>query len=501
MKLKNVSIILHQDSFNKVSWNSKLLSIKSFFSKFFELGIKHGDIVMIMSDTRAEWLMSALALSKIGATVATLYATLGVDGIIHGVNETECTHIVTSQDQMSKLLKVLPKTPLVSRIIYFPSIKKMATTFPPEVKIVSFAQLEQQGQSQPLASTLPKIRSQDTAIIMYTSGSTGIPKGVMISQRNVLASAKAYHAIAYIMKEEYRYFAYLPLAHVLELAGEFFFMSVGMSIGYGTPLTMTDKSTGIKKGCPGDLTLLKPTVVNGVPLVLDRISKGIQEEIDAKGEFAKQLFDFVINYKRYWTKQGYRTPIINGLVCNKIKQIMGGKIKYLAIGGAPLRSETHEFFQACLDVQVLQGYGLTECAAAGTLMDLDELSTSRVGAPLYGTQVRLIDWVEGNYRVMDKPYPRGEIVVGGPMVTKGYFKNDRLTQESYHEDSNGVRWFHTGDIGEMYPNGTVKIIDRRKDLVKLQFGEYVSLGKVEAELKCSTYVDNVGLLFYFNIFV
>lgn len=408
------------------------------------LGIKHGDVVMIMSDTRVEWLMSALALSKIGATVSTLYATLGEDGITHGINETEVTHMITSQDQLPKLLNVLPRTPLVRNIIYFEGFhKELKEVFPEEIRVIPFSKIQEMGQIKPLPAQYPKPKSTDTAILMYTSGSTGIPKGVMISHSNILNSATAYNSMGYALSDKDSYFAYLPQAHILEVASEFYFMSLGMSIGYGSPFTMTDQSTGIKKGCPGDYTLLKPTIATAVPLVLDRIRKGITEQIEAKGTFSKQLFEFVVNYKRHWTKKGYRTPIVNFLVCNKIKQVLGGNVRFIAIGGAPLAPETHHFIEACLDVEILQGYGLTEIAAAGTLMDMNELSSGRVGAPLNGVYIKLVDWVEGNYRVTDKPYPRGEIVIGGPVVSKGYYKNDELTKETYFDD-NGIRWFYTG---------------------------------------------------------
>jgi len=133
---------------------------------------------------------------------------------------------------------------------------------------------------------------------------------------------------------------------------------------------------------------------------------------------------------------------------------------------------------------------LTETTASATLMDLSDLSVGRVGPPLEGVLLKLVDWPEGNYRVQDKPHPRGEIVVGGNSITNGYYRNTELTRESYREED-GVQWFYTGDIGEILDDGSVRIIDRKKDLVKLQFGEYISLGKIEAELKSCPFVDNI----------
>lgn len=164
-------------------------------------------------------------------------------------------------------------------------------------------------------------------------------------------------------------------------------------------------------------------------------------------------------------------------------------------GGAPLSPQTHSFVETCLDVDILQGYGLTETTGAGTLSSADDRSQGRVGPPLSTTIICLADWKEGNYYATDKPYPRGEVLIGGDCVASGYFQLEDLTRQ-YFVEKDGIRWFHTGDIAEIHPDGCIKIIDRKKDLVKLQFGEYVSLGKIESQLKTCPLIDNVCVFGY-----
>ncbi len=146
---------------------------------------------------------------------------------------------------------------------------------------------------------------------MYTSGSTGVPKGVMIRHKNLLKAMQSFLTMAQILSLKDVYIAYLPLAHLYELGLELFCLSLGMSIGYATPLTLTDKSTGIKKGCRGDATLLKPTLMAAVPLVLNRIRKDIEEQVEQNGYFFKSLFNFLIEYKKLWNNKGFKTVLKN----------------------------------------------------------------------------------------------------------------------------------------------------------------------------------------------
>lgn len=455
-------------------------------------GVRPRQNVVILAETRLEWMLAAQACLRINIPVVTLYATLGEDGIIHGINETEATHLITSYDLMPRIAKILHKIPSLTHIIYMESpVSKVPVVAPEGVRVIPFSKLEESGKTADTELRGETPTRDDIAIIMYTSGSTGIPKGVMITHGNIVTTARGFSVICKgIGNEEDAYIAYLPLAHVLELAAECLSFALGAKIGYSSPLTLTDKSTGVQQGCQGDATLLKPTIMVSVPLILDRVRKSITEVAVAKGPFFSRLFEYLIAYKSFWLRMGFNTPVLNRLVFNKMRALLGGQLKVIATGSAPLSADTHEFIQACLECFVVQGYGLTETAAGATIMDLEDVSFGRVGAPLVSCYIKLVDWDEANYHVADKPNPRGEILVGGPCVTKGYYKNEPLTNECYREED-GIRWFYTGDIGEMFPDGTVKIIDRKKDLVKLQYGEYISLGKVETELKTCPLVDNL----------
>jgi len=334
---------------------------------------------------------------------------------------------------------------------------------------------------------------ESPCIIMYTSGSTGTPKGVIITHKNLLKAVNSYlYQLNNIRVDETdMYIGYLPLAHVLELIAENVMLVFGVAIGYSNPNTLTDKSTMIRKGGSGDASILKPTLMACVPLVLDRIYKGVHENVKKKGDFFEKLFDFCVRYKMAASDRGESTPIMDKLIFRGVRALIGGRIRVILAGGAPLSPESHAFIRTCMGCPLLQGYGLTETAACATIMCFEEHSTGRVGPPVQGLNIQLANWEEGNYRVTDQPRPRGEIVIGGENVTAGYYKNPEKTAEEYFTDANGRRWFKSGDIGQMEEDGTLRIIDRKKDLVKLQFGEYVSLGKVESVLKTCPLVENI----------
>lgn len=447
-------------------------------------GVRPGDKMIIFMETRMEWMLTAQALYRLGGCVATVYATLGEEGVIHVINEVGSSHLLTSADLLPKLKNINSKLPDLKCVIYLEDHLKHKSKSEhgyegTGIQLIRFEEMEAEGKDAPedLVGRAPE--PDEVALIMYTSGSTGVPKGVMHWHSNYVAALQSLYTVFPDLNpgEGDLDVGFLPLAHNLEFTKEHLEFVMGMAVAYASPLTLTDASPGLAPGTRGDLMLVKPSALIAVPLILDRIRKNVTDRIERKGKFMQLLFEYIIDYKNYWVGRGFDTPIINYLVSRKIRAGLGGKIRGIFCGGAPLAPATQRFARACLDVVVMQGYGATETTAVATLMDLFDWSIGRTGAPVFGCKVRLVDWDEGGYRATDKPNPRGELVVGGPSVTAGYHKQPQVTEEAFKVED-GVRWFYTGDIGEIFPDGTIKIIDRKKDLLKLSFGEYVSLGKV-----------------------
>ncbi|XP_014219278.1 long-chain-fatty-acid--CoA ligase 4 isoform X2 [Copidosoma floridanum] len=453
-----------------------------------DLGLTARKNIVIFAETREEWMIAAHACFKQNLTVVTIYATLGDDAIAHGINETEVDTVITSFELLPKFKNLLRKVPEVKNIIFMEDQLKQAdvTGLKEGVRVIPFQEVIKSGSSSTAESVTPK--GEDTAIIMYTSGSTGVPKGVLLSHKNVIATLKAY-CDAVNIRDDDVFMGFLPLAHVFELLSESVCLLNGVPIGYSSPLTMIDSSSKIQKGCKGDASVLHPTCLTAVPLILDRISKGINEKVKKSGPFRQAIFKFAYEYKLKWTKRGFDTPLCDKFIFGAAKQVLGGRVRVILCGGAPLSPETHTQVKLCLCVTVIQGYGLTETCSCATVMDPYDRSTGRVGAPTTACDICLENWEEAGYRVTDVPNPRGEIVIGGENISAGYYKLAEKSKDFFFKD--GKQWFRTGDIGEAHPDGSIKIIDRKKDLVKLQLGEYVSLGKVEAELKTCPLVENI----------
>ncbi|MBN3272388.1 ACSL4 ligase, partial [Polyodon spathula] len=466
--------------------------VKHFGSGLAALGQKPKSTIAIFCETRAEWMIAAQACIRYNFPLVTLYATLGEDAVAYGLNESGVTHLITSTELLEDKLKcVLSQLKSLKHIICVDKKTISKTGFPKELEVHSMESVQELGAKPENLSVEPcRPVSTDLAVVMYTSGSTGRPKGVMIIHSNLIAGMTGQCERIPGLGPKDTYIGYLPLAHVLEMTAEMSCITYGCRVGYSSPQTLSDQSTKIKKGSKGDCSVLRPTLMAAVPEIMDRIFKNVMCKVQEMNYVQRTLFKLGYNYKLEQITRGYDAPLCNMLLFNKVKALLGGNVRMMLCGGAPLSPATQRFMNICFCCPVGQGYGLTETCGAGTITEVADYSTGRVGAPLICCEIKLQDWLEGGYTNKDKPNPRGEIVIGGPNVTMGYFNNENIN-EDFFVDENGQRWFCTGDIGEINPDGCLQIIDRKKDLVKLQAGEYVSLGKVETALKNCSLIDNI----------
>ncbi|MFQ6639807.1 hypothetical protein Gotur_016594 [Gossypium turneri] len=486
---------LHYGEYVWLTYAETFAAVCYFASGLVQLGHKKGERVAIFADTREEWFIALQACFRRNVTVVTIYASLGEEALCHSLNETEVTTLICGAKELKKLVNISGQLDKIKHVICMDD--EIPTAVSGRWAVTSFADVQRTGYENPVDADLPI--AADVAVIMYTSGSTGLPKGVMLTHGNILATVAAVKTIIPGIGSKDVYLAYLPLAHILELAAEHLIVAVGGILGYGSPLTLTDTSSKIKPGTKGDASVLAPTLMAAVPAILDRVRDGVRKKVDAKGGLSKKLFDLAYSRRlsaingSWFGAWGLEKYLWDLLVFKKVRAILGGRLRFLLSGGAPLSPDTQRFINICFGTPIGQGYGLTETCAGGTFSEVDDTSVGRVGAPLPCSFIKLVDWTEGGYLTSNSPMPRGEILIGGPNVTLGYFKNEEKTQESYRVDERGVRWFCTGDIGQFHSDGCLEIIDRKKDIVKLQHGEYVSLGKVETALSICPYVDNIML--------
>lgn len=216
------------------------------------------------------------------------------------------------------------------------------------------------------------------------------------THKNIIAAVNGLGAVrrAYCSDDDL-YIAYLPLAHMFELIAELLAFGTGTPIGYSSALTLTDASEGLAVGCSGDATLLQPTQMAAVPLIVDRVCKEISDAVASKGLLLEALLQYAVDYKSSWQDRGFETPLLDLFIFNKLRRVPGSRLGVLVCGSAPLSTRKRRFAQACLCCHVIEAYGTTETCAVATAHDIDDKSLGRVGAAVPGTYVRLVDWPEG----------------------------------------------------------------------------------------------------------
>lgn len=458
------------------------------------------DRLHIYASTSHKWMQMFLGSQSQSIPIVTAYDTLGTKGLIHSIQQTQSTAMFTDNALLPTLLEPLSKCPNIKYIIHADDInpedkrqngkmfkvandaKEEILKLRPDMKFYSFDDIMKLGVENNDSIEIHNPKAEDLSCIMYTSGSTGDPKGVVLTQANIVAGVGgADLPVGHALYPSDRLICFLPLAHIFELAFEMLSFVWGSCIGYANVKTLTPASV---RNCEGDLMAFKPTVMVGVAAVWETVKKGIMQQINNLPAPTRKIF-----WSAYYAKAGldrWHLPgggLIANLIFKKIKAATGGNLKFAMNGGSPL-SESTQRFLTNLICPMLLGYGLTETVANTCILDPTHFQFGVVGDLTGCLTVKLVDVEEAGYFAKNN---QGEIWIKGGCVTPEYYKNPEETAKVITKDG----WFQTGDIGQWEPNGHLKVIDRKKNLVKTLNGEYIALEKLESVYRSNQYVQNI----------
>ncbi|KAK3120300.1 hypothetical protein QOZ80_9AG0685360 [Eleusine coracana subsp. coracana] len=462
--------------------HQKVLRVGSAIRSF---GVKPGGHCGIYGSNCPEWVMAMQACNSQGICYVPLYDTLGSNAVEFILDHAEISVAFVQESKIKSILAAVQKCRAhLKAIVSFGDVTSELKTEAEKLGLYCFSWEEFSSMGNQNMD-LPKKHKDEICTIMYTSGTTGDPKGVIITNRAIIAGVSTTDHLLEetdkVVTEDDSYFSYLPLAHIFDQVIENYCISKGASVGFWQ---------GDISYLMEDVKVMKPTIFCGVPRVYDRIYTGINQKIQCGGMIARHLFQYAYNYKlsnmRNGLKQHEASPFFDKIVFSKIKEGLGGRIRLMLAGAAPLPRHVEEFMRVTSGSVLVQGYGLTEsCSGCFTSIANVFSMIGTVGPPVTTIEARLESVTEMGYDALSD-MPRGEICLRGLTLFSGYYKRPDLTEEVFSDG-----WFHTGDIGEWQSDGTMKIIDRKKNIFKLSQGEYVAVEVLESAYLQSPHIASV----------
>ncbi|KAL7827358.1 hypothetical protein SRHO_G00330760 [Serrasalmus rhombeus] len=425
--------------------------------------------VGIFAQNRAEWTIAELACYTFSMAVVPLYDTLGLEAIVHILKLAEISLVMCDQEEKAACLmgnKEKGLTPALSCLVLFNPVSTALVERGKNcgVEVLHLSQIMDLGRENLKAPVPPQ--PQDLAVVCFTSGTTGKPKGVMITHGNIASNVSSVIKILegfFVIRQEDVSVSYLPLAHMFERMIQVTMFCHGARVGFyqGDISLLMD-----------DIKTLKPTFFPVVPRLLNRIYDKILGSVTSP--LRRAILHYAVRRKQAELSSGIvrNNSVWDRLVFNKIQASLGGNVRFILTASAPISPTVLSFLRAALGCLIFEGYGQTECTAGCTFSMPGDWSAGHVGAPLPCARVKLTDIPDMNYYAKNG---QGEICVQGPSVFQGYLHDQERTAEAL--DSEG--WLHTGDVGQWLPNGTLQIIDRKKHIFKLSQGEYIAPEKIE----------------------
>ncbi|KAH9101957.1 hypothetical protein LEN26_015612 [Aphanomyces euteiches] len=474
----------------------------------FAAGIQHEKMMEPTSDgqrllclymkNRPEWLIAQYGALYAGGYISSLYDTLGTSSTIFILKQTEVQTVICTTTELPTVVASKSGCPHLKFVVLcdVTSVEgvDISKATAAGLKVSSITEIEEIGARFPIAPKYAKLT--DPTFLMYTSGTTGDPKGVILSSQNLMTCAEgiieriSHGPVVDTINESATHLSYLPLAHIFEHIVLVALISVGGRIGcyQGNTLKLAE-----------DLTALRPTIFPTVPRLLNKIYDKVVLTARSAGGIKSMLFNWALETKLANLKRGYLGhPFFDKLIFSKIQQKLGlDRCKLIAIGSAPLSPDVMSFFRIALDTSLVEGYGQSEAAGVSTVSDPRDYDSGNVGAPMNCVEMKLISVPDMGYEVTDTTHGegegqfpvegRGEICFRGPTVFSGYYKAPKLTSDAIDADG----WLHSGDIGVWLLDGRLKIVDRKKNIFKLSQGEYVAPEKIEIVVAGSELVSQV----------
>jgi len=450
----------HERAYRALSWSETADSVTRLARSLLSLGVEPGDRVALVSENRPEWAIADLAIMSVGAVTVPAYVTNTVEDHRHILGNSGARIAIVSTPALAE--RLIPAAELV------PSVRSVIAIEPPGVSAATVAvhawdEVLAAGEDADdrIAQLVAALAPDDTACLIYTSGTGGVPKGVMLSHRNIIGNCRgAYRLLEILGLGEEVFLSFLPLSHSYEhTAGLIFPISIGAEIYFAEGA----------ETLASNLVEVRPTIMTAVPRLYETMHQRIRTAIQRERGVKRGLFEraVAVGRKRLAGQKltlGERMldPVLDRLVREKVRARFGGRLKAMVSGGAPLNPEIGSFFLA-LGVRLLQGYGQTEAApvVCCNLPDRNRIDT--VGPPLDGVEVRIAE--------------DGEILVAGDNVMKGYWNDPEATARTL-----AGGWLHTGDIGRLDPDGYLRITDRKRDFIKNSGGDMIAPQRIEGAL-------------------
>ncbi|CAL9776133.1 unnamed protein product [Musa acuminata subsp. burmannicoides] len=450
------------------------------------LGAKPGSRIGIYGANCPQWIVVMEACNGYSLICVPLYDTLGSGAIDYILKHAEIDFVFVQDKKMKEILSSSCESArLIKSIVSFSSTTGEQNDAAADIgiKLYSWNETLRMGKEYPSEPLPPQ--PHNICTIMYTSGTSGNPKGVVLTHESHATYVKGADLFLNEFEDKMTtddvYLSFLPLAHILDRMIEEYFFHNGASVGY---------YQGDIHALRDDLMELKPTLFAGVPRVFERVHEGVLKALSELRPLRRMIFNALYKHKLRWMRLGYShktaSPFADMLAFRKVKARLGGRVRLIISGGAPLNPEIEEFLRVTSCAYLTQGYGLTETCGLSTVGFPDDMSlVGTVGVASTFSEVRLEEAPELDYDPLGTP-SRGEICVRGKTLFSEYYKNPELTKEVMVDG-----WFHTGDIGEMRPDGVLKIIDRKKNIFKLSQGEYVAVEYLEKIYKISPIVEDI----------